>query len=222
MRPVVLLRPEPGAGESAAKAVAMGLTAVREPLFELVRVPWRVPDAGQFDALLMTSANAARFGGPGLERLHALPVHAVGAATAKAARATGFSVASEGGAGVDVLLAGLPRGVRLLHLAGAHRRAPQAHGAHIVALTVYRSAATDPSPGFADRMDGTVVAVHSRRAGERLAELITNRRATVVVAISAEVAAAVGAGWERVVVAARPSDAALLALAAELCLEGDR
>ncbi|MEO5641035.1 MAG: uroporphyrinogen-III synthase, partial [Sphingomicrobium sp.] len=152
MRPLVLLRPEPGAGESAATAAALGLTVLREPLFELVRVPWRVPDATQFDALLMTSANAALLGGPGLERLHELPVHAVGSATAKAARAVGFSVASEGGAGVDVLLAGLPRGIRLLHLAGAHRRAPQAHGAHIVPLTVYRSAASEPSSGFAGRL----------------------------------------------------------------------
>ncbi|MEO5641503.1 MAG: uroporphyrinogen-III synthase, partial [Sphingomicrobium sp.] len=81
---------------------------------------------------------------------------------------------------------------------------------------------SEPSPEFAGRLVGAVVAVHSRRAGERLAELATDRGGTAVVAISAEAAAGVGAGWKRVAVAARPSDAALLALAAALCLEGDR
>ena len=37
-----------------------------------------------FDALLLTSAAAARLGGPGLACLAALPVYAVGAATARA------------------------------------------------------------------------------------------------------------------------------------------
>ena len=218
MRPLVLVRPEPAASDSAARAEALGLTVIRAPLFELQRVAWRVPDLDPFDGLLLTSANAVLLGGPKLERLRRLPVHAVGKATAEAARAAGFSVASLGGAGVDVLLAGLPRGIRLLHLAGADRRAPQAHGARLVAVTVYRAAPVEPADGFAGRVGGAVVAIHSRRAGERLAALIEARGATAVVAISEDAAAGTGPGWERVAVAARPTDAALLALAAELCL----
>ncbi|MEO6247880.1 MAG: uroporphyrinogen-III synthase [Sphingomicrobium sp.] len=217
MRRLVLLRPEPGASESAARAWALGIEVVREPLFEVAPVAWRVPDLDQFDALLLTSANAIRHGGPRLEALRALRVHAVGAATAEAARNAGFAVASVGGAGVDVLLAGLPR-ARLLHLSGADRRAPQAHGAHIVPLTLYRAAAIDPPTGLVERIAGAVVAVHSRRAGERLAALVERRHDVAVVALSADAAADVGPGWERIVVAERPSDPALLALAVELCL----
>jgi uroporphyrinogen-III synthase len=194
------------------------MTVRREPLFELERVAWRVPEVDGFDGLLLTSANAVLLSGPKLEKLRKLPVRAVGAATAEAARAAGFSVASVGGAGVDVLLAGLPRGTSLLHLCGADRRAPQAHGAHLMPVVVYRSAVVEPADGFAARVGGAVVAIHSRRAGERLAELVERRDATALVAISDDAAAGAGPGWERIAVAQRPSDPALLASAAELCL----
>ncbi|MDP9086717.1 MAG: uroporphyrinogen-III synthase [Pseudomonadota bacterium] len=218
MRPLILLRPEPGASDSATQATALGMKVIREPLFELVQVAWRVPELDQFDGLLLTSANAMLFGGPKLELLRKLPVRAVGAATAEAASAAGFSVASIGGAGVDVLLAGLPRGISLLHLSGADRRPPQAHGAHLVPLTVYRATALEPGEGFHEMIKGAVVAIHSRRAGERLAKLVEERAATALVAISADATAGTGAGWEQIAVAERPSDAALLATAAALCL----
>ncbi|MEO7786974.1 MAG: uroporphyrinogen-III synthase [Sphingomicrobium sp.] len=218
MRPLVLLRPEPGLSESAGRAGALGMAVIRAPLFALEQVAWRVPDPAAFDALLLTSANAVEFAGQGLVPLRKLPVHAVGAATAEAARAAGYSVASVGGAGVDVLLAGLPRGTRLLHLCGADRRAPQAHGAWIEPVTVYRAAEIDPPSDFFTSVGGAVVAVHSRRAGERLAELVGARTTTALVALSDDAAGGAGAGWERIAVAPRPSDPALLALAAELCL----
>ena len=218
MRRLVLLRPEPGASESAARAAALGIEVVKLPLFEVVRVSWTVPDPSAFDALLLTSANTLRHGGPGLERLRRLPVQAVGAATAEAARGAGFSVAKVGGAGVDALLAGLPKGMRLLHPGGEERTAPQAHGAHITPLTVYRAATIELTAGDLDALRGAVVAVHSRRAGERLIELVTDGSSTAVVALSDEAAAGLGSGWQSIAVASRPSDAALLALAAELCL----
>lgn len=218
MKRLVLLRPEPGASESAAKAAALGISTVKLPLFEVIAVNWTVPDPTGFDALLVTSANTIRHGGPGLERLRRLPVHAVGAATGDAARDAGFSVATVGGAGVDSLLAGMPKGMRLLHLGGEERTAPQAHGAQITPLAVYRAAPIDLPTEAIAILEGAVVAVHSRRAGERLAELLPHRASTAVVALSAEAAGGLGEGWESVSVATRPSDAALLALAAELCL----
>ena len=218
MRRLVLLRPEPGTSESAGRAASLGIEVIKLPLFEVVRVAWAVPDPAAFDALLLTSANTLRHGGPGLERLRRLPVQAVGAATAEAARGAEFSVAKVGGAGVDALLAGLPKGMRLLHLGGEERTAPQAHGAHITPLTVYRAATLDLIAGDLESIGGAVVAVHSRRAGERLAELVADRRSTDVVALSDEAAAGLGSGWRSIAVAPRASDAALLALAAELCL----
>lgn len=220
MKPLVLLRPEPGLSDSAARAVALGMTVIRAPLFALTQVPWTAPDATAFDALLLTSANAILFGGPGLERLKRLPVHVVGAATADAARAAGFSVASVGGGGIDIVLASLPRGLRLLHLGGEDRRIPQAHGASIAPITVYRAAPIDPPAGFSEQLMGAVAAVHSRRAGERLAEFAEARSGTTIAALSEDAAAGAGRGWGRIAIAGRPSDRALLALAAELCLEG--
>ena len=58
------------------------------PLFSVESLAWKVPDAASFDALLLTSANAVRQAGAGLTQLRGLPVHAVGAATATAARST--------------------------------------------------------------------------------------------------------------------------------------
>ena len=58
MRRLILVRPEPAASESAARAVALGMEVSREPLFELRRAAWHVPVADQFDGLLLTSANA--------------------------------------------------------------------------------------------------------------------------------------------------------------------
>src|SRR3546814_3001824 len=91
-----LLRPEPGNAVTAAAVAAMGLMAIRLPLFEVRAIAWAAPDPGGFDALVLTSANAVRLGGIGLDRFKALPVHAVGGATAAAAAQAGFSVVAVG------------------------------------------------------------------------------------------------------------------------------
>lgn len=208
MRKLLLLRPEPGLAASASRARALGLDVIECPLFVVEPVEWDVPDASEFDALLLTSANAVRHGGTGVEALAALPVWAVGEATAEAARAAGLAVERVGDGGVEDLLAGAPD-ARLLHLTGEdHRSAPRTER-----RIVYRARAVD-KPGLPPLI-GMVIAVHSPRAGRRLAELASGEGA-MVAAISAAAADAVGGGWE-VVVAASPDDAALLALAARLC-----
>lgn len=210
MRPLVILRPEPGGSRSADRARAMGLDIRLMPLFAVEPVEWVAPDPKQFDGLVLTSANAVRHGGAGLEQLKGLPVHAVGEATAAAARAAGFTIASVGEGGVDGLR--LPAGQRLLHLAGRdHREAGAA-----VTVPVYEACQLERPAGI-DALPTCVVAVHSPRAGRRLAELIGQRAAIAVAAISSAAAEACGPGWERVDVAPQPSDDALLALAARLC-----
>ena len=82
MRPVVVLRPEPGASRTAARAEALGLDARVVPLFAIVPIEWSAPDPSDFDGIVLTSANAVRHGGEQLDELKALPVHAVGEATA--------------------------------------------------------------------------------------------------------------------------------------------
>ena len=216
MKPVVVLRPEPGASETFARAREQGLEAISIPLFAIEPVEWAAPDPAAFDALLLTSANAVRHGGGRLEAVCALPVHAVGAATAKAARDAGFTIASFGSAGVDELLDTLGPEIRLLHLCGEDRRDPDNRPRKIEAVTVYRSRAIDPAPSL-ERAMNSVVLVHSPRAGARFAELADDRGSIAVAAISDAAAEAVGAGWEAIGTADRPSDEALLALAARLC-----
>ena len=212
-RRLFVLRPEPGAGATVARAKILGIAAEAVPLFEVIALPWAMPDEA-FDALLLTSANAVRVGGAGLAALRALPVHAVGEATAEAARAAGFTVASVSDGGVGAVR--LPVGARVLHLCGEdHVAVPSA-----VALPVYAARAL-PAAEALRGIDGQVAAVHSARAGARVRGLVETRGVPIatiaLVAISARAAAALGEGWEQVAVAARPTDAAVVELAARLC-----
>ena len=219
MRRLLVLRPEPGASATVEKARVLGLDAVATPLFEIDRMDWEAPEAGGFDGLLLTSANAIRAAGEKLERLRGLKVYAVGAATAEAAREAGFDVAAVGDAGVDRLLGSIDGGLRLLHLCAEDRREPRKGRQHITPLVVYRSkriAAPDLS-----RVPGTVALIHSPRAGQTFGELVKQRDSITLVAISAAAAEAAGQGWERIEVADQPGDDALLALAARLCNKPD-
>jgi uroporphyrinogen-III synthase len=213
MTRVLVLRPEPGASATVQRARLLGLDAVAVPLFEIAPVDWQAPDPGGFDGLLLTSANAVRHGGMQLHALLGLKVYAVGGATAAAARGADFNIALTGSSGVDQLLASIDPDLRLLHLCGADRREPEHARQAITPLVVYRSEPVD-IPGLPD---GAVALVHSPRAGRRLAELVKDRSAVTIAAISRAAAEAAGEGWKTVETAQEPRDDALLALAARLC-----
>ena len=84
--------------------------------------------AQRFDGLLLTSANAMRYGGEGLRALRGLKVYAVGEATAEAAREAGFDIAADRRRGGRAP-ARLDRAdLKLLHLCGADRREPSGAG----------------------------------------------------------------------------------------------
>ena len=213
MRKLLLLRPEPGLSASAERARALGLEMISCPLFHVEPVAWQAPDPAQFDALLLTSANAVRLGGPELAKLRGLPVNAVGEATAAAAREAGFHVETIGSGNAVDLLAGLSRSLKLLHVAGEDHR--HIGDRPIERRIAYRSKAIE-DPRLPS-LDGIVAAVHSPRAGKRLAELTSVRGGTAIAAISLAAADACGEGWERRDVAEEPNDNSLLALAARLC-----
>ena len=215
MRRVLVLRPEPGASATVEKAQGRGLDAVAIPLFEIEPVAWQAPDPGGFDALLLTSANAMRMGGDELMKLRGLPVHAVGEATAEAARGAGFDIASVGDAGVDRLLDSLDPDLKLLHLCGEDRREPRSAPQAITPITAYRAMAIE-RPDLSGAT-GAVAVVHSPRAARRLAGLVAGRGSITIVAISPAAAEAAGGGWQQVESADAPNDEALLALAARLC-----
>lgn len=212
---MLILRPEPGASATLQRARALGIDAVSIPVFAIEPVEWQAPDPSEFDALLITSANAVRAGGTSLDRLLGLPVYAVGEATAAAAHTYGFKVTKVGATGVDALLAAISPGLRLLHLAGEDRTDPGGANQSITAVTVYRARKREDVDlaGFT----GCIALVHSPRAARRLAELAPDRSAIALAAISHAAAEAAGAGWADVAIAEAPNDEALLALAARLC-----
>lgn len=218
MRRLFILRPESGAASSLEGARAIGLDAVSVPLFRIEPVAWQAPGPASFDALLLTSANAIHHAGDELAALRGLPAYAVGEATANAARDAGLDIAGSGDLGVERLLGSIEPDLRLLHLAGEDRRSPAGARQQIVAITVYRSTALLRPAGI-DAITGQVAAIHSPRAGERLAALLDEAtRATVRLAcISEGAAAAAGDCWDGKQAADRPTDAAVLALAARLC-----
>ena len=191
----------------------MGLDVIGCPLYQVEPVAWQVPEPAGYDGLLLTSANAVRHGGAELDKLKALSAHAVGAATASAARAAGFTLETVGDGDIVDLLSNLPPDIRLLHLAGERHR--EVDDSRIERRIVYRSAAI-LKPRLPE-LGGLVIAVHSPRAGARLAELADRRDATMIAAISTTAAETCGAGWEKIEAAEQPSDESLLALAARLC-----
>lgn len=209
-RPVCILRPEPGNARTAAAVEVAGMTALRMPAFAIRALDWTPPDASGFDALLVTSANAVRCAGAGLERLAHLPVIAVGAATAEAARSAGLTVALTGARDADAAIAAARQKgfVRPLHLAGRERTDSTAAIAQVI---VY---ASDPIALPAIPRDA-IVLLHSARAARAIADHVpTHDRATIALAaISPTVAVAAGTGWETVRPADTPADTAMIALA---------
>ncbi len=217
MKTLVILRPEPGASATLKRAEAAGIDALAIPLFEIAPIDWDAPKPEDFDALLLTSANAARAGGAGLAALRALPTYCVGEASAAAARAAGLQVAAIGAGDAAALIDQVPKGLRLLHLTGVEHRAIPG----VTEIAVYDSRAINPPPAL-DALHGGVAMVHSPRAGVRLAELVEQRGDISIAAISQSAADACGGGWRQVAAINAPADGALLALAVELCQDRPR
>ncbi|HEX6376948.1 MAG TPA: uroporphyrinogen-III synthase [Allosphingosinicella sp.] len=212
---LLILRPEPGASETAARARELGLEPVVAPLFAIEAAAAAPVEAARYDAILFTSANGARHAPPGLT---ALPCFAVGESTAAAARLAGFTdirIGSCDGAAAAAMMAAA--GVkRAIHPCGRDHVALEAPGVAIEQRIVYAA-----EPVASQRFEGPAVAmVHSPRAARRFAQLAGDRSAIAIAAISAAAAEAAGEGWATRAVAAAPRDHALLELAAKLCNTG--
>ena len=214
---VAVLRPEPGNAATAARVEALGLETIRLPLFAVQPLDWHVPDPAHHDALILTSANAIHFGGPGLAGLRHLPVIAVGPKTAEIARKMGFDVMMTGdGDAASLLSLAREHGIaRALHLAGRHRSI-QADGAVSRTIAVYTSEAVPISAEQLLTLQGSIALLHSTRAAQRLGELVDlhalPRAAIGIAALSPAVAAAAGPCWATIAIAPAPADSALIAV----------
>jgi len=225
---LVIVRPEPGAAATLAAARACGLEALSFPLFAVEPVSWVVPEPETFDALLIGSANSLRHGGPGLRQYRDKPAYAVGALTAQAAKAAGLAVVATGSGGLQEMLGHLaPEHRHLLRLSGRARVAlSPPPGINLVERTVYDSAPLPTPEKLAlllstRALAGTVVALHSAEAARHFAaecdRLKLSRTRLRLAALGPRIAAAAGSGWMDVACAQTPDDAALLALAEQLC-----
>lgn len=222
MRPLIVIRPEPGNAATVVRAKAMGLDARGMPLFAVEPVAWSADPPLAYAGILLTSANAVRHAGPRLEEYLELPAYAVGEATADAARAAGFASIVTGDGDAARLIAQMaPLGRRrLLHLSGEDVTPFDTQGIEIDRHVVYRAAEAAPPADFATILEeAPVILIHSQRAGKRLDGLVTagRRERIALVSISGAAAGQIGQGWQRLAIAPEPRDESMLKIAAELC-----
>lgn len=224
---LLVTRPDEDAARLAADLVALGFSVDTAPMLSIRLLP--VPDFSLegVAALLVTSANGLRaFVSQSSAR--DLPVYAVGEASARAARAAGFRDVQAAGGDVHSLAAlvqqlARPEAGRLLHvagetLAGDLKGLLEAAGFAVSRVTLY---AADPAPAFpaavAHQLSDSAydgVLFFSPRTAATFATLGAGMalQKTAAFCLSAAVAQAVASlPWRRILVAAEPSEAALLA-----------
>jgi uroporphyrinogen-III synthase len=228
MTQVIAIRPEPGLSATLAAGHELGLKMVGAPLFEIRARAWQCPDPAAIDALLIGSANVFLHGGDQLSLLQQKPVHAVGQATADAARAAGFVVAKAGMGGLQSVLDTIAAPTRLLRIAGAeHVPLESRQGVMIDTVIAYENAPLSMPDQLAGLLrkgasQGPVVLLHSAAAAEHFASecnrLEVELGAIRLVALGPRIAAAAGSGWGAVHTASRPRESDLLEMVCNLCV----
>jgi uroporphyrinogen-III synthase len=226
----LITRPEPGASETAARVVALGLLPIIAPLLAITQKRPHLPPPATLQAVAAASGNAVA----ALPESHRdLPLLAVGRATADRARNAGFSrvISADGDAGALVELVArtcMPSGAPLLLVAGSGQGAQlardlRARGFRVVRRAVYTAI---PVPALPETARAALAADKLRAAlffsaetarqcvrllqGARLDEAVHTVEA---LAIGKPAAVALQAlPWRRIRVAARPTQDAMLAL----------
>jgi uroporphyrinogen-III synthase len=230
---LLLTRPEPDAQRTAAALRGRGHTVVIAPLMRIEPVADAAIDGGPWEAILVTSANAAR-AIAAHERLGSLldvPVLAVGDRSAQAMRAAGFTEVTSADGGVDDLahLAAtqMKPSAALLYLAGEERSGDLAgdlrgRGFAVDTVVVYRAVAEAILPpmvvnALASGVDG--VLHFSRRSAEayanaaRAAGVLPSALRPAQFCLSGQIAEPLArAGAATIHVAPRPMEAALIEL----------
>jgi uroporphyrinogen-III synthase len=223
--PVVAVRPEPGCSATVERGRKAGIAIAPWPLFELHPLAWDPPSSERIDGVLLGSANAVRQAGPGLAAFRGKPAYAVGRATAAAAEAAGLVPVAVGTSDLQALLDTLRPPLTLLRLAGEERvplRRPL--GIVIDTRVAYRNAALPMPAGLAEVLrEGALVLLHSAAAARHLGaecdRLGVSRAVVALAALGPRIAETAGEGWRACRSAEEPRDAALLALARDMCHE---
>jgi len=223
MTAVVVLRPEPGNAATCTAARALGLEPCAAPLFATVPVDWPPPAPPLPDGLLIGSAAVFAHGGAGLADLRTVPVHAVGATTARAAMTAGFTVATTGSGGLQAVVDTVAPG-HYLRLAGeAHVPLVLPDEVRVDTTVVYAARPLPLAEAAVDliRSQPVVALLHSAEAARHFAAECTRLglpRAQIALAcLGARIAPAAGSGWRTLAVAAATDDQAVLSLARQMC-----
>lgn len=219
---ILVTRPLPGGAVTAARLRGLGHEVTLAPLLATEAVAWIAPKTPP-EAIMLTSAAAVRLAGEAAAAFRTLPAFTVGAATAKAAMAAGYTDVRDGGGAVQALVdAAAAQGFSaVLHL-GGEVRTPVAlpPGLSIDTRIVYRARlvplANLPGVDWA-LLYSARTAAHFAAECDRLG---VPRAGIAIVAISAAAAAAAGPGWRASLSAERPSEDALLAAIAAACQKG--
>lgn len=224
-RLVLVTRAEPGASETCARLAARGLKPVNAATAQIAFRAQMI-DLDGVAALAVTSRNGVAALAQ-MTETRALPVFAVGDATAQAARAAGFadvrSAAGDVTALVELIVAAAPAGA-VLHGRGADQAgdlvgALTARGLSARAQILYAAEPVTglPVSAWQALQAGARVLIHSPKGASRLVDLARAAgmegvlAAAPVVAISAAAAAPLRAlGATDITLAARPDGVALL------------
>jgi len=234
---LLVTRPEPDASRQALALEAIGMGVVVEPLMRIEFNDCEPLDLDGVQALIATSRNGLRALErlPELERARALPLIAVGPASAEKARALGFGAVYEGSGTADGLVEivqahAAPERGAVLHLAGASlasdlKGALEALGFQVRQPVLYRATGSSQlsEPVGAAMRAGDIggVVLMSPRTAKIYRVLIEEaglmQAASNVIhfCLSPAVAARLeGAGFDDVRICARPREDDLLALIA--------
>ncbi len=236
---VLVTRPHPDNETTAATLRARGYDVMLAPALHLEPIPLSSESEADYDAVIVTSANALRAVAPQLtdHPLLKLKLFAVGEQTAAAARRAGFVEVISADGDAEALRDCVVRSVRaaaaketrpLLYLAGVDVSRDLAgelgaRGIDVVIRTTYRMAPVvrlprDICDGFAANRIEAVLHYSTRSArafleAARAAGVEISALALPQCCISASVAQVLReAGATRVAVAATPNEAALLSV----------
>lgn len=223
--PIIAIRPEPGLSATIGAGAAVGLGIAGYPLARAVACDWTLPGIDGIDALLIGSANAVRHAGGQIEALRHLPVLAVGEATAEAARQAGLQVEKTGAGGLQLLIDALdpvePR--HLLRLAGReHLKLDLPAHIEVTTRITYAVEHTEIPPELLELLHSRcAVLLHSAGSAAHFASecerMGVDRSLVTLLTMGLRISSAAGAGWNTVHAAERPEEAALLALAHDIC-----
>jgi uroporphyrinogen-III synthase len=217
---VLVTRPPPEAARTAARLIELGHQVMLAPLLATAPLDWVLP-ATMPGAVAFTSAAAVRLAGPQLASLRHLPVFAVGAATAAAARVAGLKdlpPSAAAGTAAALLEQVKASGIgRVLYLAGrdrtVHELPPGIELREVYAVLLADTLPQRTLDAFAARaIDLTLL--YSARTAAHFAALIDaarlDRGKLHIAALSRQVLAAAGPGWASRITAVEPTETALM------------